>query len=210
MGPTECKYCGCDKFNADSVSMTRFCCGSSYWPQDKVWQIANGCAAKCAVQLVELRERVQQADQDIEFMKAREANFVTALRSRLRTLNERIQRAVEALEGARRICIGLCNEDGEDVESEHDGVIYVESTEADRAAAILRGNSPESPDSSPVTTDDLAVADYFEAVRQRVPWMVAVEHIEGLVEGYRRCGVMVWQTAEEIRKVHGVEYGKAD
>jgi len=178
MSPTECKYCGCDKFNADSVSMTRFRCGSSYWPQDEMWQVANGCAAKCAVQLVELRERVQ--------------------------------RAVEVLEGARRICVGLCDEDGEDVESEHDGVIYVESTEADRAAAILLGNSPESPDSSPISTDDLASSDYYEAVRQRVPWMVSVEHIEGLVEGYRRCGVPVWQTADEIRKVHGGEYEQAD
>ncbi len=67
MGPNECKYCGCDKFNADSVTMTRFRCGSTYWPpvaqanQDEVWQIANGCAARCAVQLVELREQVQRA-----------------------------------------------------------------------------------------------------------------------------------------------------
>lgn len=178
MNPNECKYCGCDKFNADSVTMTRFRCGSSYWPKDEMWQIANGCAAKCAVQLVELRER--------------------------------IQRAVEVMERARRICVVISDGNDDPIESEHDGVIYVESTEADRAAAILRGNSPESPDSSPVTADDLAVADYYEAVRQRVPWMTAVEHIEGLVEGYRRCGVMVWQTAEEIRKVHGGEYGQAE
>ena len=66
MGPNECKYCGCDKFNADSVTMTRFRCGSSYWPQDEMWQVANGCAAKCAVQLVELRERVQRAVEVLE------------------------------------------------------------------------------------------------------------------------------------------------
>ena len=72
MGPNECKYCGCDKFNADSVTMTRFRCGSTYWPpvaqanQDEVWQIANGCAARCAVQLVELRERIQRAVEVLE------------------------------------------------------------------------------------------------------------------------------------------------
>ena len=125
-------------------------------------------------------------------------------------MRDRIQRAVEVLERARRICVVMSDGNDDPIESEHDGVIYVESTEADRAAAILRGNSPESPDSSPITTDDLAASDYYEAVRQRVPWMVAVEHIEGLVEGYRRCGVMVWQTAEEIRKVHGGEYEQAD
>ena len=79
-----------------------------------------------------------------------------------------------------------------------------------QAIEILRGNCLESPDSAPVTTDDLAASDYYEAVRQRVPWMTSIEHIEGLVEGYRRCGVMVWQTAEEIRKVHGGEYERAD
>ena len=64
--PTECKYCGCDKFSADSVTMTRFRCGSSYWHNEEMWQIANGCAAKCAVQLVELRERVQRAVEVLE------------------------------------------------------------------------------------------------------------------------------------------------
>ena len=104
---------------------------------------------------------------------------------------ERIKRAVEVLEGAERF-------------------------DVDRAIEILEGeedddiNSSKSSNSSPITTDDLAAADYFEAVRQRVPWMVAVKHIEGLVEGYRRCGVAVWQTAKEIRKVHGGEYGKAE
>ena len=68
---------------------------------------------------------------------------------------------------------------------------------------ILRGNSPESPDSSSVTADQLAVSDYYEAVRQQVPWMVTIEHIEGLVEGYRQCGLMVWQAAELIKLIFG-------
>ena len=178
MGPNECKHCGCEEVATKTDSEIVFRCWSSYVIEDDYWTVSNNCGARCAVQLVELRERVQ--------------------------------RAVEVLEGARRICVVISDENDDPIESEHDGVIYVESTEADRAAAILRGNSPESPDSSPITTDDLAASDYYEAVRQQVPWMTAVEHIEGLVEGYRRCGVMVWQTAEEIRKVHGGEYGKAD
>lgn len=157
MEPTECKYCGCEKFNADSVSMTRFRCGSTYWPHDDIWQISNGCAHKCAVQLVELRERVQTA-------------------------------------------IGVL--DGITSDAWEEGL--------QDATRILRGNSSKSSNSSPITTDDLAVASYFEAVRQRVPWMTAVEHIEGLVEGYRQCGVMVWRAAEHIQKVYGGERGKAD
>ena len=125
-------------------------------------------------------------------------------------LRERVQQAIEVLDEARRICVVISDENDDPIESEHDSVIYVESTEADRAAAILRGNAPEIPDSSPITTDDLAASDYYEAVRQRVPWMTSVEHIEGLVEGYRRCGVPVWQTADEILKVHGGEYEQAD
>lgn len=157
MGPTKCKYCGCDKFNADSVSMTRFRCGSSYWPQDEMWQVANGCAAKCAVQLVELRERVQQAIGMIDDI----------------TVEDWEERSRDAYE-------------------------------------ILRGNSSKSSNSSPVTADDLAVSDYYEAVRQRVPWMVSVEHIEGLVEGYRQCGVMVWQAAEHIQRIYGGWYGQTE
>ena len=120
---------------------------------------------------------------------------------------ERIQRAVEVLEGAERYDIITGYESY--MERRSDGE-FIEHEEADQALEILRGNSPESPDSSPVTADQLATEDYFEAVRQQVPWMTSIEHIKGLVEGYRRCGVMVWQTAEEIRKVHGGEYGKAD
>ena len=122
---------------------------------------------------------------------------------------KRIKRAVEVLEKARRICVVISDGNDDPIESEHDGVIYVESTEVDRAAAILRGNSPESPDSSPVTADQLATEDYFEAVRQQVPWMTSIEHIEGLVEGYRQCGVPVWQAAEQIQRIYGGSYGHA-
>ena len=136
MRPNECKYCGCDKFNADSVSMTRFCCGSSYWPQDEMWQIANGCAAKCAVQLVELRARVEQ---DIELIKAREANVVTALRSRLRTLNDRIQRAVEVLEAVTRF--DVIPWDGGVSRDPSDGGGEVDADIVDQVIEILEGET---------------------------------------------------------------------
>jgi len=155
--PTECKYCGCSEIRSETDSAIHFRCFSSYWHDGDEWNIATNCAAKCAVQLVELRATVQ--------------------------------RAVEVLD---------------DITSD----AWIEGL--NEATRILRGNSPEIPDSSPITTDQLAVSDYYEAVRQRVPWMTSVEHIEGLVEGYRRCGVAVWKTAEEIRKVHGGEYGKAE
>ena len=117
-------------------------------------------------------------------------------------LYKRIRRAVQVLEGSDRIMMML-DDDDEDVS------FVVPSTDVDRAVGILGGeedddiNSSKSSDSSPVTTDDLAVSDYYEAVRQRVPWMVSVEHIEGLIEGYRRCGVMVWQAAEQIQRIYG-------
>jgi len=112
----------------------------------------------------------------------------------------RIQRAVAVLEGARRYdfvdgylpCMSR-RSDGE----------FIEHETAKQAIEILRGNSPESPDNSPVTADDLAVADYYEAVRQRVPWMTSIEHIEDLIEGYRKCGVMVWQAAEQVKLIFG-------
>ena len=78
------------------------------------------------------------------------------------------------------------------------------------AFEILRGNSPESPDSSPVTADQLATEDYYEAVRQRVPWMTSIEHIKGLIEGYRQCGLMAWKAAEQIEKVFGGKHGQAE
>ena len=153
--PNECKWCGAGvRANGRIVA---FRCFSSYWHDGDEWNISNNCAARCAVQLVELRERVQRAVEVLDYITAEDWE----------------ERSRDAFE-------------------------------------ILRGNAPEIPDSSPITTDDLAVSDYYEAVRQRVPWMTSVEHIEGLVEGYRRCGVSVWQTAEEIQKVHGGGYGKAD
>ena len=78
------------------------------------------------------------------------------------------------------------------------------------AFEILRGNSPESPDSSPVTADQLATEDYYEAVRQRVPWMTSVQHIEELVDGYRQCGLMVWKAAKHIEDLFGGEHGQTD
>ena len=176
MGPTECKYCGCREIRSETDSAIHFKCFSSYWHDGDEWNIATNCAAKCAVQLVELRERVQ--------------------------------RAVAVLEGAERFdCEAL---DGSTCRERHDGGGEVDADIVDQVIEILKGNYSKSSNSSPITTDDLAASDYFEAVRQRVPWMVAVKHIEGLVEGYRRCGVMVWQTAEEIRKVHEGEYEQAD
>lgn len=86
--PTECKYCGCEEVATKTDCEIVFRCWSSYLSEDDYWTVSNNCGARCAVQLVELRERIH------EFMKAREANFVT--------LNERIKRAVEVLEGARR------------------------------------------------------------------------------------------------------------
>ena len=157
MVPNECKYCGCEEVATKTDCEIVFRCWSSYVVEDDHWTVSNNCGARCAVQLVELRERVQ--------------------------------RAVEVLD---------------DITSD----AWEEGLQD--ATRILRGNSPESPDSSPITTDDLAASDYFEAVRQRVPWMTAVEHIEGLVEGYRRCGVMVWQAAEQVKRIYGGEYGKAE
>ena len=127
MGPNECKYCGCREIRTETDSAIHFRCFSSYWHDGDEWNISNNCAAVCAVQFVELRERVQ--------------------------------RAVEVLEGARRICVVISDENDDPLDSEHDGVIYIEAAEADQAAAILRGNSPETPDSSPITADDLAVAE---------------------------------------------------
>ena len=121
--------------------------------------------------------------------------------TRVKKLEERVKRAVKVLEGANQIMMTL--EDDEEVS------FVVESQTVSHAIEILEGEeddditSPESPDSSPITTDDLAASDYYEAVRQRVPWMTAVEHIEGLVEGYRQCGVTAWQTANEIERVYG-------
>ena len=177
MQPTECKYCGCEEVATKTDSEIVFRCWSSYVVEDDHWTVSNNCGARCAVQLVELKEQVQ--------------------------------RAIEVMEGGDRIMMML-DDDDEDVS------FVVPATDVDRAVGILGGeedddiNSSKSSNGSPVTTDDLATEDYFEAVRQQVPWMVAVEHIDGLVEGYRRCGLMVWKAAKHIEDLFGGEHGKAD
>lgn len=124
---------------------------------------------------------------------------------------ERIQRAVGVLEGGDRIMMMLDDDD-----EDEDVSFVVPATDVDRAVGILGGeedddiNSSKSPDSSPVTADDLAASDYFEAVRQRVPWMTSIEHIEGLVEGYRQCGLMAWRAAEQIKLIFGGKHEQAD
>lgn len=136
MQPTECKYCGCEEVATKTDSEIVFRCWSSYLSADDHWAVSNNCGARCAVQLVELRARVEQ---DIDFMKSREANFVTALRSRLRTLNERVKQAVEVLEGGDRIMMML-DEDDEDVS------FVVPATDVDRAVGILEGEEDEQAD----------------------------------------------------------------
>ena len=137
--PTECKYCGCEEVATKTDSEIVFRCWSSYLSADDYWTVSNNCGARCAVQLVELRGRVQQADQDIEFMKAREANFVTALRSRLRTLNERVKRAVEVLEGVARF--DVIPWDGGVRRDPSDGGGEVDADVVDQVIEILKGES---------------------------------------------------------------------
>lgn len=122
-------------------------------------------------------------------------------------LRSQVQRAVEVLEGATRF--DFIGSYMPHMSKRSDGE-FIEHDEAEQALEILRGNSPESPDSSPVTADELAVADYYEAVRQQVPWIVNVEHIEDLVEGYRRCGLMVWKAAEQIKLIFGGGNGQTE
>jgi hypothetical protein len=132
--PSECKYCGCEEVATKTDCEIVFRCWSSYLSEDDYWTVSNNCGARCAVQLVELRERIQQ---DIEFMKAREANFVTALRSRLRTLNERIKRAVAVLEGATRF--DVIPWDGGVSRDPSDGGGEVDADVVDQAIEILKG-----------------------------------------------------------------------
>ena len=126
--PTECKYCGCEEVATKTDSEIVFRCWSSYLNEDDHWTVSNNCGARCAVQLVELRARVEQ---DLELIKAREANVVTAMKSRLRTLNERIQRAVELLKGQDRIIMVL-DENDKDV---------VPATDVDQVIEILEGEA---------------------------------------------------------------------
>ena len=122
---------------------------------------------------------------------------------------EKIKRAIEVLEGATRF--ELVKDDyGAYMKGRDSWGNWLDVIEVEQAIEILRGNSPESPDSSPVIADQLAVADYYEAVRQQVPWMVTIEHIEGLIEGYRQCGLMVWRAAEQIKLIFGGGNGQAD
>lgn len=64
--PSECKYCGCEEIRSETNSAIHFKCFSSYWHDGDEWNIATNCAAKCAVQLVELRERIQRALERLE------------------------------------------------------------------------------------------------------------------------------------------------
>lgn len=177
MGPEACKYCGCEEVATKTDSEIVFRCWSSYVVEDDYWTVSNNCGARCAVQLVEMRERVQ--------------------------------RAVAVLEGSDRIMMML-DDDDEDVS------FVIPATDVDRAVGILGGeedddiNSSKSSNSSEITTDDLAASDYYEAVRQQVPWMASIEHIEGLVEGYRQCGLMVWRAAEQIKLIFGGKHEQTD
>ena len=120
-------------------------------------------------------------------------------------MKNRIQRAIEAIRAANRYYLL-----GEVALIPDETGNLTQACVLDDVAAILRGNSPESPDNSPVTADDLAVADYYEAVRQRVPWMTSIEHIEDLIEGHRQCGVMVWKAAEQVKLILGVDNDGTD
>ena len=66
MGPTECKYCGCEEIATKTDSEIVFRCWSSYVVEDDYWTVSNNCGARCAVQLVELRERVTRAVEVLE------------------------------------------------------------------------------------------------------------------------------------------------
>ena len=118
-------------------------------------------------------------------------------------LYKRIRGAAQVLQGAKRYDVESC-EDSVSFDY-HDHGQQADAEVLDRTLEILRGEVPEPPDSSPVTADQLSNEDYYEAVRKRVPWMVTVKHIAGLVEGYRQCGLMAWQTAKEIQRVYGSE-----
>ena len=70
MVPTECKYCGCEEVATKTDSEIVFRCWSSYVTEDDHWTVSNNCGARCAVQLVELRERIQRA---VELLKGQDA-----------------------------------------------------------------------------------------------------------------------------------------
>lgn len=64
--PTECKWCGCREIRTKTDFSSHFWCFSSYWHEYDEWNLSNNCAAACAVQLAELRERVQRAVKSLE------------------------------------------------------------------------------------------------------------------------------------------------
>ena len=66
MQPTECKYCGCEEVATKTDSEIVFRCWSSCVIEDDYWTVSNNCGARCAVQLVEMRERVQRAVEVLE------------------------------------------------------------------------------------------------------------------------------------------------
>lgn len=65
-GPIECKWCGCEEVATKTDSEIVFRCWSSYVVEDDYWTVSNNCGARCAVQLAELRERVQRAAEVLE------------------------------------------------------------------------------------------------------------------------------------------------
>lgn len=74
MQPTECKYCGCEEIATKTDSEIVFRCWSSYLSADALWTVSNNCGARCAVQLVELKGRVQRAVEVLE--GARRYDFI--------------------------------------------------------------------------------------------------------------------------------------
>ena len=66
MGPEACKYCGCEEVATKTDSEIVFRCWSSYLTADDYWTVSNNCGARCAVQVVEMRERIQRAVEVLE------------------------------------------------------------------------------------------------------------------------------------------------
>jgi hypothetical protein len=95
--PSECIWCGLELLD-DTTHDTIFSCGTVQHPRSDCWSQSTGCE-----EIMRSRERIQRADQDIEMVKAREANAVTALQSHTRALESRIQQAVAVLATLRAI-----------------------------------------------------------------------------------------------------------
>ena len=104
--PTECKYCGCEEVMTATDSGIVFRCWSTYLTEDDYWNVSNNCGAKCAVRLVELRERIQRAlkrletatrfelvrDDHVAYMKGRDSwgNWLDVIE---------VEQAIEILKG---------------------------------------------------------------------------------------------------------------